>query len=364
MEDTFPTGLPTEVSDHHPSAPWGPERSGEAQRLPIRQFPDLQRRQARLCACTLTVLHLLQHDATPSKGASEGGHPRRNLHPLPLRWQPVQSYTAALPYQDNGATHHGTAVRWWLHTSRTHGSCSPKSCRPLFRSLKGVRAYHQPEEDRSVVPTSTPVKLHPSSHHYWRHDSEFGRTLHLPWQCDVKRRNYWQGPRQSALKGKQLLWQTLQESLEQSLTPTDNQNQSLQSRCHLHTHLWCRNLDTIQKTSETPWTLPSAVPTLHPEHQVAWLRVKWRCPWEGWTPQHWVHPSQTAAALGRARRKTPAFQKLKTSARIGKTKRHDIKFVKTVVCHESCFFSRLWMHFKSRKGTTLRIRTHVPTRSF
>ena len=67
------------------------ERSGEAQQLPIRQFPDLQRHQARLCACTLTVLHLLQHDATPSKGASKGGHPRWNLHPLPLRWQPVQS---------------------------------------------------------------------------------------------------------------------------------------------------------------------------------------------------------------------------------------------------------------------------------
>ena len=33
-----------------------------------------------------------------------------------------------------------------------------------------------------------------------------------------------------------------------------------------------------------------------------------------------------------------AHKTLKASAGIGETKRHDIKIVKTVVCHESCFF--------------------------
>ena len=32
-----------------------------------------------------------------------------------------------------------------------------------------------------------------------------------------------------------------------------------------------------------------------------------------------------------------AHETLKTSTRIGKTKRQDIKFAKTVVCHKSCF---------------------------
>ena len=40
-----------------------------------------------------------------------------------------------------------------------------------------------------------------------------------------------------------------------------------------------------------------------------------------------------------------AHKTIKASAGIGnKTKRHDITFVKIVVCHVSCFLSRLWVH--------------------
>ena len=45
------------------------------------------------------------------------------------------------------------------------------------------------------------------------------------------------------------------------------------------------------------------MPTLHPKHQVARLRIQRRCPRRSSTPQYRVHSAQTAAALGRARRK-------------------------------------------------------------
>ena len=54
-----------------------------------------------------------------------------------------------------------------------------------------------------------------------------------------------------------------------------------------------------------------------------------------------------------------AQKTLKANAGIGKTKRHDIKFVKTVMCHERCFFfSRLWVHINKRQEPRMLIIDH------
>ena len=98
-------------------------------------------------------------------------------------------FITSFPHQDTGATYPRPPVRRPLRSPSAHRGSPSDSRQPLRQGSQGLRANHQPEENRSPVSEASTRSLHPTLHHHWRLSAQCSRTLYLPGKCHRQRRN-------------------------------------------------------------------------------------------------------------------------------------------------------------------------------
>ena len=155
MEDSQQARVSSAIPFHPAAALHWPEGTGEAKRQVLRLVPHRERGKARLCVGADFVRSLLQHDAPGSQRRPARGC----LHTVPHRWERVQP--APTSFQDTGATYPRPPVRRRLRSPSAHRGSPSDSRQPLRQGSQGLRANHQPEENRSPVSEASTRSLHP-----------------------------------------------------------------------------------------------------------------------------------------------------------------------------------------------------------
>ena len=112
-----------------------------------------------------------------------------------------------------------------------------------------------------------------------------------------------QGSWQPLVRSQLILWETVKESMAESLAPPLHKDPCLQSRRRSHPPVRCRGLSSLSEADQATWAVSPTLPALHPWHQMVRLRVKWRSLQESQPAQHRVHLAAGAAALGWPRHK-------------------------------------------------------------